>query len=884
VYSNVSMEERLSGWNEDTFRRLVESIDEYAILLLDPQGNVRTWNRGAERIKGYKANEIIGRHFSIFYPERDLLIGKPAFELEEAMRVGRYEEEDWRVRQDGSQFWASVVITALRDDEGKLWGFGKITRDLTERKLVSDELMRAETARGRAEEAARRALLLDEVMRALLGHRRIEETLQHLGGLLVRRLADCIIVDYRSTIDGEVPRRLSAVHLDTALAERARQLRLARPADAPDHPVARVLATARALVQPEVTPAFLAAQPEDARELLQQLQVASFMIVPLTESRGQVVGTIWLLSSQPRRRYDEPDLLLARDVAQRASLAIENAQLWELETRARRRAEEVRLRFEAVLQQMPAGAAIAESPTGKVILTNHAYREILFPPVERSPNDGAPVAFDADGKPLTFAATPLGRAVFAGETVSGAELRVFRPDGSEVWISCNAGPIRDPHTQEVIAGIVAFSDVTLRKSAERGLRALAQAGAILSSSLDYQATLRNLAQSVVPSLADWCIIEMVDAEGELQPSIVAHVDPSKIAWAQSLAGRWRTSKDAAHGSPKVLRTLEADLYAEIPDELLQLVAHDEEHLDMLRRVGMTSALSVPIATHGKGIGVLSLIASESRRHFGSDDIEIALELARRAAIAVENARLFGEAQQAARTALAAVRARDEFISVASHELRTPLTALRMSTETVARLARRSHDELRERIGGKLELGLRQLDRLEALIDQLLDVSRLAEGRLGLTLEPVDLVALARELAERFADQLAREDTPLTLELPDQLVGRWDRSRLDQVLTNLLANALKYGRGRPITLTVSRDAARKKALVALRDQGIGIAPEDQVRIFDRYERAAPLHHFGGLGLGLWISRRMVEAMGGTILVSSSVGAGATFTVELPLENG
>jgi PAS domain S-box-containing protein len=879
VDSNFTMRARLSDGRDEAFRRLVESIDEYAIFILDPQGFVRTWNRGAERIKGYKAEEIIGRHFSTFYPERDLQTGKPELELTEAARVGRFEDEGWRVRRDGSQFWANVVITALRDDDGKLWGFAKITRDLTERKRAADQLMRSEAARGRAEEAARRALLLDELMRALAGNFGIGETLQRIADLLVQRIADYVIVDFRSATEGDV-QRMTVAHADPALVETVRQLRQHLPATTPDHPVTRVLTTGEAVLVSRVTPEMLAELAGEARIVVQRLAPSSFMIVPLTEARNRVIGTISIVSARPDQLYDETDLLFARDLAGRASLGIENARLWELERRARLCEEALRLRLEAVLQQMPAGAAIADASTGNLILANDAYRRVFHcagPPV---------VPIDLAGRPLDFADTPLGRAVYAGETVSGRELRVMRPDGSELWLSCNAGPIRDPRTHAVIAGIVAFCDVTSQKTAERGLQALAQAGAILSSSLDYQATLRNLAQSVVPSLADWCTIEMADADGELQLFIVAHVDPAKTAWAQSLAGRWRSPRDALHGPPKVLRTLEPELYADIPDDLLQLAAQDEEHLAILRHVGMTSALSVPLAVQGKGIGVLSLIASESQRRFGPEDVEIALELARRAALAVENARLFGDAREAVQTALAAVRARDEFISVASHELRTPLTALRMSAEMAARLVQRSQDELRQRIAGKLDVGLRQLDRLEALIDQLLDVSRLAEGRLRLTLEPVSLVPLVREVAERFSDQLARESTPLELELPEErdVVGCWDRSRLDQVLSNLLANALKYGRGRTITLTVSRDDEHQRAQLAVRDQGIGIAPEDHQRIFDRYERAAPPHHFGGLGLGLWIARRMVEAMGGAILVRSTVGAGATFIVELPLGNG
>src|SRR5690349_410653 len=141
--------------SEERFRLIVQTVKDYAIFMLDPQGNVATWNEGARRIKGYNADEIIGRHFSTFYPHADLERGKPAWELEVAAREGRFEDEGWRIRKDGTQFWANVIITALRNEHGKLRGFSKITRDLTERKKAEDSarrLLEESTARRVAEE------------------------------------------------------------------------------------------------------------------------------------------------------------------------------------------------------------------------------------------------------------------------------------------------------------------------------------------------------------------------------------------------------------------------------------------------------------------------------------------------------------------------------------------------------------------------------------------------------------------------------------------------------------------------------------------------------------------------------------------------------------
>ncbi len=184
----------------------------------------------------------------------------------------------------------------------------------------------------------------------------------------------------------------------------------------------------------------------------------------------------------------------------------------------------------------------------------------------------------------------------------------------------------------------------------------------------------------------------------------------------------------------------------------------------------------------------------------------------------------------------------------------------------------------DRILGKVEQIWRSGRRLEQLVQGLLDVSRIAAGRLELQVEDVDLAVLVREACERFEDEAKKCETELRLRVEGTLPGRWDPLRLDQVLTNLLSNAIKYGRGQPVDVTVEGSAA--SALIRVQDHGIGIAPEHHDRIFGRFERAVSNRHFGGLGLGLWITRQLVEAMSGRISVKSAPGEGATFTVELP----
>jgi signal transduction histidine kinase len=223
----------------------------------------------------------------------------------------------------------------------------------------------------------------------------------------------------------------------------------------------------------------------------------------------------------------------------------------------------------------------------------------------------------------------------------------------------------------------------------------------------------------------------------------------------------------------------------------------------------------------------------------------------------------------------ALRMRDDFLSIAGHELRTPLTALQLQIHSLLSMVHQGSDP---RLKEKLERAGRQTERLASLTEGLLDVARLSTGRLTLQPEECDLSALVRDVVERCSETVAQAGCPLRVLVEEQVIGQWDRLRLEQVVTNLLSNALKYGAGKPVEVLVK--AAKDRARLAVRDNGLGIALEDQARIFDRFERAVSLRHYGGLGLGLWITRQIVEAHGGVIRVESEPGSGATFTVELP----
>jgi two-component system, LuxR family, sensor kinase FixL len=239
----------------------------------------------------------------------------------------------------------------------------------------------------------------------------------------------------------------------------------------------------------------------------------------------------------------------------------------------------------------------------------------------------------------------------------------------------------------------------------------------------------------------------------------------------------------------------------------------------------------------------------------------------------ERARLWRKAQDE-------VRERDEFLSIASHELRTPVAALLLQLQILQRAAHRSLQDLPRALEPKLEGLERQTRRIGVLVGELLDVSRMRLGRLELAREPLDLSDVARDTVTHVRAEIGRTGSRIVLDLAPT-PGAFDRSRIEQVITNLLANAAKFGQGKPVTLHVAPDEGRLARLRVV-DRGIGILPEDQARVFERFERAVPSEYFGGLGLGLYIARQIVVAHGGEIRVESAPGAGTTFTVLLPRE--
>jgi PAS domain S-box-containing protein len=410
----------------------------------------------------------------------------------------------------------------------------------------------------------------------------------------------------------------------------------------------------------------------------------------------------------------------------------------------------------------------------------------------------------------------------------------------------------------------------LRRSAEAAqVRAqfLAEASARLSS-LDYENNLRAVAQLAVSRLCDWCTVDLLNGD-ELQRVTIAHVEPEKVALAEDVHRRYPVDRTEPRGIGEVLRTGRPELYAHISDDMLVASARDEEHLRILRAVGITSAMLVPLAAGTRVFGVLSFISSSQDRHFDDDDLVFASELGRRAAFAVENARLYAEAQRANRL-------KDEFLATLSHELRTPLNVIAGRAHILAAAA--DSDQIRS-IAGVIDRNSAMLTRL---VDDLLDVSRMTIGQVRLERQLVALSHIVGAAVQAVQAAAEAKDIAISCAVEPAATVIGDPTRLQQVAWNLLTNAVKFtpDGGR---IMVEGRVVDEHVLLVVRDSGRGLSSEEARHVFDMFWQSepSPSRRHSGLGLGLSIVRKLAELHGGSVAAASEgPGLGATFSVSLP----
>jgi len=586
-----------------------------------------------------------------------------------------------------------------------------------------------------------------------------------------------------------------------------------------------------------------------------------------------------------------------------------------------------------------------------------------------------------------------------GEHIDHFETVRMRKDGSRLDISLTISPIKNRAGQIIGASKIA-RDITERKRLQRNLQFLSDASKVLSSSLDYKTTLQTIARLAVSQIADWCAIDMLAEDGSIEQLVVAHVDPQKVQWAWELRKKYPITMDAAYGIPQVLRTGVSEFVPFISEDMLVAAALDDEQLALVRKVGFTSGMTIPIVIDGKARGTLTFALAESSRHYTHGDLVMAEELASRASLAIQNAQLYREIQQsrdqldiilhgvadgivvydmhrriiyaneaaAQMTGFAskqemmetpapataakyeiideqrrpfppsqftyqrvfagereaeavigyrngtegqterwsflkslpilnelgevimvvtiihditervlAEHRKDMFISMASHELKTPVTSLKGFTHVLQfRLAKQGDQQVLHFLS-RMDA---QLNKLTKLITDLLVLSRMQVGQPAFQRETVNLDGLLAEIVENVQATTTTHAIIVEGKTGAHIVG--DKDRLGQVFINLLTNAIKYSpHADKVIVRLRRE--QNQAVVSVQDFGIGVEEAYHQKIFERFYQVSDPEEptFPGLGIGLYISKEILDRHAGRITLKSRRGEGATFSVTLPI---
>ncbi len=913
----VEAEEALRA-SESRLRLALEAGRMGAWEWVIAEGRVH-WSEALERMHGLEPGTFGGTfdayQADIHPHDRDVV-----FAAVERTLAGHPHELSYRiVRPDGEVRWLSARGQLVRDADGRPERIVGVCTDVTDAR--------------RGEEGIR---LLAEAGAVLAASLDYERTLAAVVRMAVPALADYCIIDVLDPATPGGVRRVATAHADPERDRILEEVRRFPPRLDSDGIVARTIRSGAPQLSSPMSAAELDASAAGRAEhaaLLRALAPEALLCVPLVV-RDAVIGTLLLAAAGSQRRYGADDLPVAAELARRAAVAVDNARLHQEALLAREASEQQAVELELQATQLQEQAteleaqqheleeqiAEAEALTEELRETNDALARardaaesaragaeaaardvqgilasITDPFVVydrdwrfRYVNEPARAVFRGSGR-VTDEQGLLGRGVweaypellgteFERAMRRAAEERVpitfeeFHPEFGN-WSEVHCYPMPD-------GGLAtSWRDVTARRKAEEAEHYLAQATAILASSLDYEATLAALARLVVPRLADWCAVDLLGDGGAIERVAVAHVDPEKVRWAHEIHRRYPPRPEAPTGLPNVLRTGQPEMASEITDEMLAASITDPEYLALIRSVGLRSAMIVPLVAHGRTLGALTLIAAESGRRYGDADLQLALELARRAALAVDNARLHRASEEARAQAEAANRSKTEFLAAMSHELRTPLNAIGGYTDLLLLGVRGPiTGEQRE----DLERVARSQRHLLGVINDILNFVRVEAGFVDYHVRPVAVAELLAEVEPLVLPQLTGKALDFTRDAgPAGLRVEADPEKVRQILLNLLANAVKFTEpgGR-----VWMSAARQGHAVALRvhDTGIGIPADRLHAVFEPFVQvhrslAKPVE---GTGLGLAISRDLARGMGGDITVESTPGEGSTFTLVLP----
>jgi signal transduction histidine kinase len=528
----------------------------------------------------------------------------------------------------------------------------------------------------------------------------------------------------------------------------------------------------------------------------------------------------------------------------------------------------------ALMRQMASGVLVVSAVDGRVLFVNEQMEAIWRRSVGAVGEVAAELeGFHPDGSPYSPDDWPLARVLRRGVAVEGEEIEIVRGDGTRGFVRISAGPLAwDAVSPGAV--LVTCLDITQERRRYTSRRFLAEAGALLASSLDHVATLRNVARLAVPALADWCTIDLLNEAGGLDRVAIEHVDRRKANAIAQLTRRYPPSMETETWVARVIRTGRPELIPDVSPEILNGFVRTVGRRKLLEELGVSSAMIIPLIARNSPLGAVVFIAGESRRRYTEDDLEVAEELAARAALAVDNARLFDKSR-------AATEAKSDFLAVMSHELRTPLTAIIGYAELIQLGVPDPVTPRQKEQAERIEVSSRHLLQL---IEEILTLVTLESGERRLRQADFS----ANELLHRaynIIEPMARaKDLALVVSEADgdpRITS--DPDKLLQVLLNLLSNAVKFTARGEIHLNASVDDGC--LVLAVSDAGIGMDEEHLRRIFEPFWQVErPItRSAGGTGLGLTISRRLADLLGAEIEVESQVGVGSTFRLRLPLRD-
>lgn len=445
--------------------------------------------------------------------------------------------------------------------------------------------------------------------------------------------------------------------------------------------------------------------------------------------------------------------------------------------------------------------------------------------------------------------------------------------GDEKWVLLSSTPIFDENKKTKFV-VTIFKDFTDRKYTEDSVKFLDQANRILSASLDCENNLQKLTDFIVPALASWCSIHFIENEGTQyrQVAISSHNPANKIIlqnFFTQIIPDWYFNKILN----KIYQTAQSELFSDLTDDFLKVTFVDQSVINQFKNNHIQSMLIVPLTSRAKVVGILTLVSTSVEKKYRIQELNFIQELAKRAGVSIDNAVLYKNAQ-------IAVKARDEFLSIASHELKTPLTSLSLQIEMTKSQIKPAEGQSPslEKLEHVFTVAEKQVHRLNRLVEDLLDVSRIQSGNINFDFSESNLSELVKEMIIRFSDQLAKAKCSIEFKVENNIKIYMDASKIEQVIDNLITNAIKYAPGKPIHIFLTKKNDFVEFIIA--DEGPGIPIEKQNVIFDRFERANSSKAINGLGLGLFIVKEILKAHQGSVRLESEPGKGAKFIVEFP----